>query len=186
MSTANHQTGVLSKWKHTSPEGGVCVMESASMLAGEAFTDRPVAVSPPIAALLRGYNDWLESEDDWRQTLYAYAWRAVGTAGGPNVEDERIDVVLAWGDDLWSRRRRSLGGWLTRPRRAKTLAHSRVRGPICDQRAAVELREDARGGVGGSRRTDRDGCRVDAGRPVRTDVPSHRTVPVGRVAAWSR
>jgi hypothetical protein len=35
MSVPNHQTIKLSKGKHTSPEEGACVMELASMLAGE-------------------------------------------------------------------------------------------------------------------------------------------------------
>jgi hypothetical protein len=112
MGPASHQTVKLSEGKHTSPEDGVCVMELASMLAGERFTDRPGSVSSPIAALLRRYNDWLGGDEDRRQTLYGYAARVVGTVADSEVEDARTDALLAWGDDLWSRRRRSLGGWL--------------------------------------------------------------------------
>ena len=39
MSPVSYQTIKLSKGKHTSPEEGACVMELASMLAGETFTD---------------------------------------------------------------------------------------------------------------------------------------------------
>jgi hypothetical protein len=46
MSPVSHQTIKLSKGKHRAPEDGACVMELASMLAGESFTDR----RPPIEA----------------------------------------------------------------------------------------------------------------------------------------
>jgi hypothetical protein len=37
-------------------------MELSSMLAGEPFTDHPVAVCPVIGALLRTYNDTIDDE----------------------------------------------------------------------------------------------------------------------------
>ena len=48
MSTVSHQTIKLSKGKHSSPRDGACVMELASMLAGEKFTDHPESVCPVI------------------------------------------------------------------------------------------------------------------------------------------
>lgn len=77
MSIPSHQTIELSRGKHASPAQGACVMELASMLAGERFTDRPRSVSPVVAALLRCYNDGLD--DDRRQELYRFAAAAVGT-----------------------------------------------------------------------------------------------------------
>ena len=41
MSPVSYQTIKFSKGKHAYPEEGACVMELASMLAGEPFTDHP-------------------------------------------------------------------------------------------------------------------------------------------------
>jgi hypothetical protein len=77
MSGASHQTLRLSAGKHYSPDEGACVMELASMLAGERFGDHPRAVCPVIAVVLRGYNDG--TGDEGRQDLYRFAAEAVGT-----------------------------------------------------------------------------------------------------------
>ena len=61
-SIVSHQTVRLRRGKHASPEKGVCVMELASMLAGEPFSDRPQAVCPVIGAYLRSYNDVVDSD----------------------------------------------------------------------------------------------------------------------------
>jgi len=50
MTQASHQTVRLSQGKHRDPDHGACVMELSSMLAGEAFSDRPRCVDPVIAA----------------------------------------------------------------------------------------------------------------------------------------
>jgi hypothetical protein len=71
------QTVRLSRGRHRSPEEGTCVMELASMLAGEEFTDHPQSVCPVIGAFLRTYNDLVD--EDARQELYCFASRAVGT-----------------------------------------------------------------------------------------------------------
>jgi hypothetical protein len=99
LSPVSHQTIKLSKGKHASPENGACVMELASMLAGERFTDHPRSVSRVIAAFLRGYNDLLD--EDRRQDLYVYASRCVGTAGSPLRERARVRRLTEWGDQLW-------------------------------------------------------------------------------------
>jgi hypothetical protein len=77
MSPATLQTVRLSRGKHSSPDHGACVMELASMLAGEPFTDRPRSVSPVIASYLRSLNDLAGVRR--RQLLYPYAAVAVGT-----------------------------------------------------------------------------------------------------------
>jgi hypothetical protein len=102
MSPISHQTIKLSRGRHSSPEHGACVMELASMLAGECFSDHPRSVSRPIASFLRGYNDLLD--DRRREDLYGYAARAVGTAGPPGVEEARAALLLAWADQQWERR----------------------------------------------------------------------------------
>jgi hypothetical protein len=99
-----YQTVRLSKGKHTSPAMGACVMELASMLAGEPFNDHPRCVSRSIGAFLRGYNDVLD--DERRQDLYAYAAKVVGTASSLAVENAREARLLEWGDEQRQRRAR--------------------------------------------------------------------------------
>jgi hypothetical protein len=94
MSTVSHQTIRLSKGKHSSPHDGACVMELASMLAGESFTDHPESVCPAIGSFLRAYNDAVE--DDRRQDLYAYAANVVGTRSSPEVERARSERLVTW------------------------------------------------------------------------------------------
>jgi hypothetical protein len=102
MPPVSHQTIKLSRGRHSSPEHGACVMELASMLAGEGFGDHPRSVSRPIASFLRGYNDLLD--DRRREDLYEYAAHAVGTAGAPSIEEARAARLLAWADQQWERR----------------------------------------------------------------------------------
>jgi hypothetical protein len=102
MPPISHQTIKLSRGRHSSPEHGACVMELASMLAGESFTDHPRAVSRPIASFLRGYND--QVDDGRRADLYRYAAQTVGTAGSAAVEQARVGRLLQWADDLWQER----------------------------------------------------------------------------------
>jgi len=96
-----HQTVRLGRGKHSSPREGACVMELASMLAGEPFTDRPSSVCPVIGGFLRSYNDAID--DEHRQDLYEYAGRIVGTRGGPELERARQDRCVAWAQDLLER-----------------------------------------------------------------------------------
>lgn len=102
MPPISHQTIKLSRGRHSSPEHGACVMELASMLAGEGFSDHPRSVSRPIASFLRGYNDLLD--DRHRADLYRYAALTVGTASSRPVEDARVARLLAWADERWSHR----------------------------------------------------------------------------------
>jgi hypothetical protein len=88
--TASHQTIRLSSGRHRRPEDGVCVMELASMLAGERFSDHPRSVCPVIGAFLRSYND--QVDDERRQDLYEYAAEAVGTRSDRVIRRARIDL----------------------------------------------------------------------------------------------
>jgi hypothetical protein len=94
----SHQVVRLSPGKHSSPEKGVCVMELASMLAGEPFSDHPRAVSPVIGALLRAYNDAVD--DDRRQDLYRYAAEVVGSVAPREVEGRRAGRCIAWATEI--------------------------------------------------------------------------------------
>ena len=46
MTVVRHQTVKLSRGAHESPAEGACVIELASMLAGEEFSDDPVSACP--------------------------------------------------------------------------------------------------------------------------------------------
>ncbi|HUA03649.1 MAG TPA: hypothetical protein VMB27_07065 [Solirubrobacteraceae bacterium] len=105
MPHAYHQTVRLEKGKHVSPTEGACVMELASLLAGEPFTDHPRSVSPLIATFLRMYNDRVDSRR--RQDLYAVAASTVGTRASADVEARRAEQLLAW-----SRALRGPARWL--------------------------------------------------------------------------
>jgi hypothetical protein len=89
---ATHQTVRLGPGRHDGPGGVVCVMELASMLAGERFTDRPASVCPIVAAVVRAYNDALD--DRRRQDLYRFAADAVGTRGDFRLQRQRAQVAL--------------------------------------------------------------------------------------------
>ncbi len=115
MSLATHQTIKLSRGKHRSSEDGACVMELASMLAGEAFSDHPVAVCPVIGAFLRAYNDSVD--DRHRQDLYAYASKVVGSRLTAEVEEARITHLNVSAEHLRPRRRR-----FPLPRRLRSLS----------------------------------------------------------------
>jgi hypothetical protein len=106
MSSVSYQTIKLSAGRHSSPEVGACVMELASMLAGEPFTDQPESVCPVIGSFLRAYNDLVD--DDRRQDLYSCAAKVVGSAGPPAVQRARADVLAAWALEMRQRRR---AGW---------------------------------------------------------------------------
>ena len=117
MPQVSHQTIRLAKGKHQSAAQGACVMELASMLAGEPFNDHPQSVSAPIASFLRRYNDLLD--DRRRQDLYPYASKVVGSACNPKVELARVQRLTAWADELWASRRWPLRWRLTAYRRNK-------------------------------------------------------------------
>lgn len=101
MSPVTHQTVTLSKGKHATPEDGACVMELASMLAGEPFTDHPASACPVIASFLRAYNDSID--DDRRQDLYAYAATVVGSRASIGVQRARVERLAEWAFDMQRR-----------------------------------------------------------------------------------
>jgi hypothetical protein len=111
----SHQTVKLARGNHASPADGVCVMELASMLAGEEFSDHPQSVCPVIGAFLRAYNDCVD--DHWRQDLYAYAAKVVGTRSTIAVERQRAAICREWGQRVGPRggEREETSGWLRPP-----------------------------------------------------------------------
>jgi hypothetical protein len=93
MSPVTYQTIKLGKGKHSSPDDGACVMELASMLAGESFTDHPSSVCPVIGSFLRAYNDSVD--DERRQDLYEYASKVVGSRTSADVQRARAEHLTA-------------------------------------------------------------------------------------------
>jgi hypothetical protein len=106
MSPVSYQTIKLSKGKHSSAEDGACVMELASMLAGEPFTDHPASVCPVIGSFMRAYNDSVD--DSRRQDLYAYASMVVGSRTSADVQRTRAEFLTTWAQQYrrnrWTRR----------------------------------------------------------------------------------
>jgi hypothetical protein len=97
MTHPTFQTVVLAEGKHRRPEDGACVVELASMLAGEPFTDRPRSVCRVIAAFLRPYNDRAGAR---RQDLYRCAAQVVATRGTEALERRRIACCDAVFDEF--------------------------------------------------------------------------------------
>lgn len=153
MPTISHQTITLSKGNHRSPEEGACVMELASMLAGDPFSDHPLSVCSVIATFLRRYNDYLD--DKRRQDLYRYASLVVGTRASVQVQRARAEHLASWSSDMRERRRspllpRAAAGMLARlsrpPSGIDSLARHALRsiGTITDEThlAALTLVEE--------------------------------------------
>src|SRR3954447_14927241 len=99
---ASHQTIRIDRGKHAAPDEGACVMELASMLGGETFSDRPGSVCPVVAGFLRGYNDLVD--DDRRQELYRYASEVVGSAGDRMQRWRRRRLLRRWARSVAERR----------------------------------------------------------------------------------
>jgi hypothetical protein len=116
MALVSYQTITLRNGKHASPDEGACVMELASMLAGEPFNDRPQSVCPVIGSFLRAYNDRID--DGRRHDLYAYAAKVLGSRASHDVQHARAERLSAWALELHWRR------WLQRlvPARLRSLA----------------------------------------------------------------
>jgi hypothetical protein len=98
----NYKTVKLAAGKHDGPAQGVCVMELASMIAGEPFTDHPRSVCPVIASFLRAYNDSID--DERRQDLYGFAALAVGTRESWVIEQLRAQRCRQWAAEIWQGR----------------------------------------------------------------------------------
>ncbi len=93
----------LSRGSHQSPRQGLCVMELASLLAGERFSDHPASVCPVIGSVMRSYNDAIS--DARRQDLYPYAARILGTRSTVDVAELRRSRIVDWSREGRSPRR---------------------------------------------------------------------------------
>ena len=123
----------LTAGAHSSPQEGVCVVELASVIAKERFSDRPRCVCPVIGAFLRGWNDRAPHAE--RQRLGPYAARIVGSRRSRQVTRERREICLDWaGADLIQ------DG--ARPRLYRARMRFRI-AVFCSLGAAVRLSEGA-------------------------------------------
>lgn len=123
----------LTPGKHSSPREGICVVELASVIAKERFSDRPRCVCPVIGAFLRGWNDRAPHAE--RQRVSPYAARIVGSRDIRRVTRERRDACLEWA-----------GADLTRGTAHRLLSRIGMRVRIavfCGVRAALRLNEGA-------------------------------------------
>jgi hypothetical protein len=84
---------------HPAENGGGCVMEYASLLAGEEWSDAPACTHPLLASAARSINDDLT--DTERQRLAAFLPALMGTTP-PITRSERRS--LSWSLALWSAR----------------------------------------------------------------------------------
>jgi hypothetical protein len=81
----------LSRGKHRSPRKGACLMEFASLLAGERWSDHPACTHPLLAAVARHVNDF--TSDDGRARLADLIPSVIGLTG----DDLHIDAAIALG-----------------------------------------------------------------------------------------
>jgi hypothetical protein len=112
--TASYQTTRLAPGRHDRPGATVCVMELASMLAGERFSDRPISVCPIVGGILRAYND--NVDEDRRHDLYRYAAESVGTRGDFKLQLRRAQIAIAWARHRHDERRRLFSRAPAQPR----------------------------------------------------------------------
>lgn len=118
---------------HRRPSDGVCLLELASLLARERFSDRPRCVCAVVAAFLRGWND--RSGHAERQALRPYARRIVGSRSRRSVTRRRRDICLTWaGADL-------TGNWAARAARRAAMRFRIL--ALLGARPALRLNEGA-------------------------------------------
>ena len=85
---------ILSAGAHESPAEGACVMEMASYLAGEEWSDSPACTHPALARMAQVVNDRLPDEE--RGALLDLLPRLMGTAAtGTPDERYRLSVALS-------------------------------------------------------------------------------------------
>jgi hypothetical protein len=84
----------LAHGSHKSADDGMCILEAVSFMAGETFGDHPKCACPVISAMLRSWNDRLNTED--RQQLKRYILPLVGSKSTRAVEIKRGYLAADW------------------------------------------------------------------------------------------
>ena len=105
--------------RHLDPRDGACLMEAATVLAGEPWSDHPRCVHPTVAALARIVNDL--SSDNGRAALWLLLPDLIGTrSNDPRVAPA---VILRTLDTTEQWIRPGILDRLARRRAARRLAH---------------------------------------------------------------
>ena len=81
---------------HESLETGACVLEAASYVAGENFSDEPDCVCPVIGAFVRAWNDALPDDATRTRLLLPLIPRLIRSRSTPAVESRRSWLALDW------------------------------------------------------------------------------------------
>ncbi len=86
---------------HESLETGACVMELASYIAGENWSDSPECVCPVIGSFLRSWNDCLSTDEDRTRLLAPLLPKIIGTRGTKDAELARVMLCVDWYLRTW-------------------------------------------------------------------------------------
>ena len=85
----------LTYGEHSSPEEGLCAVEAAAYVAGEAHSDHPQCVCPVIAEFMRSWNDLLGSDEERTRLLRPLIPLVVGTRDAALAERRSL-MALDW------------------------------------------------------------------------------------------
>lgn len=79
----------LQRGRHTRPEDGLCAMELAAWIAGEAHCDEPECVCPTLTSIVRCLNDRIFDGATRDRLLRRFVPRLVHTAAGEQAARDR-------------------------------------------------------------------------------------------------
>lgn len=91
--SADQPLPVLAAGRHQVPGGEACVMELASLLAREPWSDHPACVHPVLASVARAVNDRLSEHG--RRRLVPLAAEMIGTRGDDPATSCRLVELCA-------------------------------------------------------------------------------------------
>lgn len=86
----------LQKGQHEDRSNGLCIMETAAYIAGEAHSDHPVCASPVITSFLISWNDSLPSDEDRERLLKPLVQLVVDTRTTAEDDQKRSYMALDW------------------------------------------------------------------------------------------
>jgi hypothetical protein len=179
MTHIDLDTMVLAKGGHDTRLDGVCLLEAVAWQAGEDHTDRPVCVSPVLAAFGRSLNDVLP--DAKRQELVPLVPLLPGTAGDGH-DETRGYMALDWLIRGWTPAWFSLAGLtadaqaLRDLRRIVDMAAAKSAAPVVQQ--ASQKAFAAGDGPG-------DAAWADVWADVWDDSAGAAAMAVARHVAWA-
>ena len=86
----------LKRGNHSGISQGACVMEVASYVAGEPWSDHPACACPVITAFMIAWNDALPSDAERTRLLLPLIPKIVGTRGSKALEARRATMAADW------------------------------------------------------------------------------------------